>query len=140
MSIRVRNSGFGFVETMVSLVFLAVLSALAARFYAQVETKEEADLRHAREGVMLLNQALGAYCFDLGKPLPGKEQGGLQALVDEGYLEAVPKDPWGNTYRYVYPGVHSGRSFDLFSTGPDGRESEDDIVSWDLYGKPYRGT
>jgi Type II secretion system (T2SS), protein G len=44
-------------------------------------------------------------------------------------------DPWGNNYRYVYPGDHS--EYDLFTFGRDNQEDtqskidEDaDIVSW----------
>lgn len=41
------------------------------------------------------------------------------------------EDPWGNKLRYKYPGHGSDDSFDLFSLGPDGKESEDDIGNWD---------
>lgn len=135
-----NNGGFSLVELMVSIVFLLIAGALTARFYADVETQAEKDLRCAREGVMLLTQALGAYSFDLGKKIPTEEEGGLEVLVNAGYLEAVPKDPWGQTYQYVTPAVYSGRGYDLYSTGPDGVESQDDIVAWNLFGESYRGT
>ncbi|MCA9482205.1 MAG: type II secretion system protein GspG [Nitrospina sp.] len=138
--LRVGHSGFTFVEVMVSLVFLLVLGVLTARFVMAVETRKQVDLRKAREGVMLLKSALGAYAYDLQKPPPTSEEGGLGVLVKEGYLEAVPKDPWGNVYQYDYPGEISGRSYDLYSLGPDGTISEDDIADWNLYGKVYRGT
>lgn len=44
---------------------------------------------------------------------------------------AALEDPWGNKLRYKYPGHGSDDSFDLFSLGPDGKESEDDIGNWD---------
>jgi general secretion pathway protein G len=70
---------------------------------------------------------------------------GLEALVERpgnlplaprwreaGYLERMPLDPWGNRYRYLYPGLHG--EFDLYSLGADnalGGEGEDaDIGNW----------
>jgi type II secretion system protein G len=44
-------------------------------------------------------------------------------------LKALTLDPWGQPYRYVYPGRHG--AFDLFSVGPDGQEdTADDVTSW----------
>ena len=34
---------------------------------------------------------------------------------DGGYLERLPKDPWGNPYQYLNPGAHS--AIDVFSYG-----------------------
>ena len=133
------NAGFSFVEVMVSLVFLVIIGGLLTRFTMDVESPEEKDLRKAREGVMLLKSALGAYVFDLEKPPPSKAEGGLQALVKTEYLEEIPTDPWGNLYQYNIPAEYSGRSYDLFSLGPDGKESEDDITDWNLFGEVYRG-
>lgn len=56
-------------------------------------------------------------------------QEGLAALVQRG----VPLDPWGRRYVYRNPGG-PGHDFELFSLGPDGLESGDDIVHWNLYG------
>jgi len=135
-----RCAGFSFVEVMITLIFLAVLGGLVGKFTLAAESKKEMDLRKAREGVMLLKSALGAYVYDLDRSPPTAQEGGLEALVKEGYLDAVPKDPWDNLYRYVIPAVHSGRSYDLYSLGPDGTESLDDIADWNLYGRVYRGT
>jgi general secretion pathway protein G len=43
------------------------------------------------------------------------------------YIDSVPVDPWKRPYHYVYPGRKNSRSFDLYSVGPDGIESSDDI-------------
>jgi general secretion pathway protein G len=52
-----------------------------------------------------------------------------------GYLQTLPKDPWGNDYQYVRPGAHSSE-FDIYSLGADGQtggEGNDaDIGSWNL--------
>lgn len=67
---------------------------------------------------------------------------GLNALItkpqnDRGrwrgpYLKDKDKllDPWNNPYQYVYPGTHNKSGYDLFSFGPDGVASEDDITNW----------
>jgi general secretion pathway protein G len=41
-------------------------------------------------------------------------------------LRAIPEDPWHHRYLYRYPGAKQ-RQYDLFSLGPDGIESNDDI-------------
>jgi general secretion pathway protein G len=46
--------------------------------------------------------------------------------------ETLPKDPWGNSYRYEYPATHNKINVpDIWSFGPDGQENtDDDVVSW----------
>lgn len=64
---------------------------------------------------------------------------GLKALVvepddvsgwDGPYIPEIPLDPWGNAYRYCSPGIHNPDSYDLWSLGPDGVPSDDDIGNW----------
>jgi general secretion pathway protein G len=67
--------------------------------------------------------------------MPTTEQG-LKALVNQPTTEprprrwkqlmkTVPIDPWGNEYVYRIPGK-GGAAFDIYSLGPDGKESDDD--------------
>lgn len=44
------------------------------------------------------------------------------------YLDTIPKDPWGHDYIYECPGKHNTNSFDLISSGPDGRLGTDDDI------------
>lgn len=46
-------------------------------------------------------------------------------------LEYSLVDPWEQEYKYQYPGVRNPDSYDLWSLGPDGVESDDDIGNWD---------
>jgi len=46
------------------------------------------------------------------------------------YLRASPIDPWGNRYRYRFPGERNPETYDVWSLGPDGKESADDIGNW----------
>jgi general secretion pathway protein G len=55
-----------------------------------------------------------------------------------GYIAKVSKDPWGNEYRYAYPGTR-GLEYDLYSVGPDGQEGteesdKDNIGNWNVDG------
>ena len=51
-----------------------------------------------------------------------------------GYLDRLPRDPWGNPYQYLQPGLHA--EVDLFSFGADGQpggtDLDADIGSWQL--------
>jgi len=87
-----------------------------------------------------LKVPLAAYRIQMGS-YPTTEEG-LQALITAPanradrwkgpYIESktVPLDPWGNPYQYKNPGVKNADRFDLWSWGPDGRESADDIGNW----------
>ena len=51
-----------------------------------------------------------------------------------GYLERLPKDPWGRPYQYLSPGLKG--DIDVFSFGADGQSGgtgfDADVGSWDL--------
>ncbi|MDH5660577.1 MAG: type II secretion system protein GspG, partial [Gammaproteobacteria bacterium] len=47
-----------------------------------------------------------------------------------GYIKKLNKDPWGNEYLYLFPGTHG--ELDLYSLGPDGQPSDDDIGNWNI--------
>lgn len=46
------------------------------------------------------------------------------------YLESLPRDFWNRRYWYRCPGIHNPKSYDLWSLGPDGALSRDDIGNW----------
>lgn len=48
------------------------------------------------------------------------------------YIEGgrVPLDPWGHPYQYHTPATKNTRPYDIWSFGPDGVLSADDIGSW----------
>jgi general secretion pathway protein G len=97
----------------------------------------------AKMDIASLETALKMYKLDNGV-YPSTEQG-LLALVEKpetgmipkkwregGYLETrkVPKDPWGNEFVYISPGVHG--DFDLISYGRDGVPGGDDKAGLDI--------
>lgn len=137
--------GFTLIEIMVVLVILGILAGLIIpRIMGR---PEEARRTKARIQIESIETALKLYKLDNGV-YPTTEQG-LQALVEPpsvgelarawregGYLEKgrIPKDPWGNEYVYLSPGIHG--DFDLVSYGADGEtggEGKDkDINNWEL--------
>ena len=42
----------------------------------------------------------------------------------------IPRDPWGREYQYQAPGLKSGGAYDVWSLGPDGVPSSDDVGNW----------
>lgn len=133
--------GFTLLEVMVVVVILGILAALVVPKI--ISRPDEARVLAAKQDIASLMQALKLYRLD-NQRYPVTEQG-LQALVTQptiaplppnwkagGYVERLPKDPWGNPYQYLNPGVHG--EMDIFSTGadgaPGGEGNDADIGSW----------
>jgi general secretion pathway protein G len=138
-----RSRGFTLIELMVVLVILGVLAAMIAPKI--MGRPDEARIVAAKQDIATIVQSLKMYRLD-NINYPTTEQG-LQALVTKptidpipnnwksgGYLEKLPKDPWGNPYVYLNPGRHG--EIDVMSLGADGQpggEGKDaDIGSWML--------
>jgi general secretion pathway protein G len=137
-----RQGGFTLVEIMVVVVIIGILGALVVP--KLLGRTGESRVTAARVDIATLMSALKLYKLD-NQRYPTTEQG-LQALVQKptsgpaasgwkegGYLEKLPKDPWGNPYQYLSPGLHG--EIDVFSLGADGQPGgtgEDaDVGSWD---------
>ena len=136
-----RQRGFTLVEIMVVVVILGILAVLIVP--RVVGRTDEARTVAAKQDVAAIMQALKLYRLDNGR-YPTTEQG-IAALVTkpqgdpvpknwQKYLDRIPKDPWGNTYQYLNPGVRG--EIDVFSLGadnqPGGSGSDADVGSWDL--------
>ena len=135
--------GFTLIEIMVVVVIMGILAALVVP--KLMGRTDEARIMAARQDIATLMQSLKLYKLDNGR-YPTTEQG-LQALVTKptsgpaapgwkagGYIDRLPKDPWGNPYQYLSPGLHG--EVDLFSLGADGQPggagNDADIGSWEL--------
>ncbi len=131
--------GFTLIELLVVIIILGLLVGLVGpRLFGRVAQSKTAA---ARAQVELFGAALDQYRLDVGG-YPTSSQG-LDSLVHNPnaqnwngpYLKkGVPKDPWGNPYKYVCcPGQHG--EYDLWSEGADaapGGEGENaDVTSWD---------
>jgi general secretion pathway protein G len=120
--------GFTLIEVMVVVVILGLLAAIIVP--KVMSRPDEARAVAARADIGAITQALKLYRLD-NTFYPSTEQG-LQALVQRpstqpvppnwkqgGYLDRLPKDPWGREYLYLNPGVRS--EIDVFSLGADGQ-------------------
>jgi len=133
--------GFTLVEIMVVVVIIGILGALVVP--KLLGRTGESRVVAAKTDIATLMQALKLYKLD-NQRYPTTEQG-LQSLTTKptsgpaangwkegGYVEKLPKDPWGNPYQYLSPGLHG--EIDVFSYGADGQaggEGEDaDVGSW----------
>ena len=137
-----RHGGFTLIEVLVVVVILGILAALVVPRI--MDRPDEAKRVAAKADVGAIVQALKLYRLDNGF-YPTTEQG-LGALVNRpatnpapgnwkqgGYLERLPKDPWGSDYQYLAPGVKG--EIDVFSLGADKARGGDgnaaDIGNWD---------
>src|SRR5256885_7793214 len=137
------QQGFTLLEVMVVVVILGILAALVVPKI--ISRPDEARVMAAKQDIASLMQTLKLYRLD-NQRYPVTEQG-LQALVSRpsgapvpqnwktgGYIERLPKDPWGNPYQYMNPGLHG--EIDVYSFGadgvPGGEGTDADIGSWTL--------
>ena len=136
-----REKGFTLIEIMVVIIILGILASyVAVKLTGQTE---DARRTQAKVQIETFRTALDLYKLENGS-YPSTEQG-LQALVRQPevgklprkwrqYLSKIPKDPWGNEYMYLSPGLN-GQEFDITSYGDDnepGGEGKDaDVNSWE---------
>ena len=143
MKFRYRALGFTLIEMMIVIVIMGILASLIVPKI--MGRPDEARVIAAKQDIASVLQALKLYKLD-NQRYPTTDQG-LQALVTKptsppippnwkssGYLDKLPIDPWGNPYKYLFPGVNG--EIDVFSLGVDGAvggEGNDaDIGSWSL--------
>lgn len=133
------QAGFTLIEILVVVVILGIL---AAAIVPQIMDKpEQARVAKAKTDIRALETALDLYRLDNFR-YPTTDQG-LEALVEKpagtpepknwkegGYVKTLNADPWGNEYLYLSPG--SKGEIDVYSLGPDGVVSDDDIGNWAL--------
>ena len=134
-----NQAGFTLIELLVVIIVLGLLVGLVGpRLFGRVGQSKQAA---AKAQIELLGAGLDQYRLDVGA-YPNTSQGvdamqknpGAQNWNGPYLKKAVPKDPWGNPYKYRMPGQHG--EYDLWSEGADGSpggEGENsDIVSWDV--------
>ena len=117
-----RNSaGYTLFEIMLVLGIIAVL--VGSAIYMLVGNVDIAKEQRVESDIKAISIQLRAYDMqNLRKPTTDPKPRKWRQL-----METVPVDPWGQEYRYINPGKSKKNGFDLYSLGPDGVESADDI-------------
>ena len=128
------------------MVVIVILGILAALVVPKVMSRpDEARIVAAKQDIASLVAGPQTLQLD-NRSYPSTDQG-LQALVQKptsaplppnwkagGYVDRLPKDPWGHDYHYLQPGAHG--EIDVFSLGadgaPGGEGNDADIGSWML--------
>lgn len=124
-----HSGGFSLIEILIALALLAALAGLVIAGFGGVLDKGQEDVAK-RFVETSLETPLTRYRIDVGT-YPTTEQG-LQALMKAPsdrasrwrgpYIEREPIDPWGNPYKYRYPGQHNAAKYDIWTVSPDGKE------------------
>ncbi|MBT8081256.1 MAG: type II secretion system major pseudopilin GspG [Gammaproteobacteria bacterium] len=125
---------------MVVVIIIGLLVAIVAPNV--IGRIDDAQIVRAQADIDAIGNALKFYRVD-NFAYPTTEQG-LEALVTKpndptvrnwkpgGYLESMPRDPWGNPYQYLNPGNHG--EVDIYSLGRDGQPGgeglDTDIGNW----------
>jgi general secretion pathway protein G len=138
---RSRRAAFTLFEILIVVALIALLAGVAITNVDRIFGQNQESI--ARIFVNeTLKVPLTQYKIHMGS-FPTTEEG-LQALLTPPanradrwrgpYLDTpgnrLPLDPWGNPYQYRYPGTRNQDKPDIWSWGPDGRESDDDIGNW----------
>ena len=123
------QKGFTLIEILVVVSILAILGALVVPKI--MDRPNEARVVAAKQDIGTVIAALKLYKLDNGR-YPTTDQG-LKALIEKpsadpmpgnwkagGYLEKMPKDPWGHDYLYLNPGIKG--EIDVMSYGADGQQ------------------
>jgi general secretion pathway protein G len=109
-----RQSAFTLLEIMLVVAIIGVL--LAAAIYKMAPALDVAKVIRTKGDIQAIRTSLLAY-NGMNGFYPTTEQG-LNALVPR-LMEEVPKDAWGTTYVYRYPGRKNASGYDVFSAGND---------------------
>ena len=134
---RKCNAGFTLVELVLVITIISIL--VGGGIYYMMGNVDVAKEVKAETDIKALSTQLQVY--ESRNLTPPTTEQGLQALVQRPTSEPVPekwtqlmeevlKDPWGKQYQYKQPAERSKKGYDLYSLGPDGVESEDDIGNW----------
>jgi general secretion pathway protein G len=124
---RRRERGMTLIEILVVLVLIAIVMGIVGGNF--IQRGEKAKANAAKIEIGQIAQSLDLFKLEVGRYPTTQE--GLQALItapaglsnwNGPYWKkgTVPKDPWGNEYKYAAPG--QAGPYDIVSLGADGKE------------------
>src|SRR6188768_889486 len=122
-----RERGMTLIEILVVLVLIAVVMGIVGGNFLGKGEKAKADA--AKIEIGQIAQSLDLYKLEVGRYPTTQE--GLQALISAPAgttnwngpywkKSTVPKDPWGNEYKYASPAQNA--PYEISSLGADGKE------------------
>lgn len=136
-----QQRGLTRLQLLVALAVVAIIAAVAVPRLVDVFTHaHKPEVVAAEKDIDAIALGLQHYKRDTGD-YPSSEQGLLALIVKPtrspvpmkwqvgGYLDRLPRDPWGHPYQYRVS--EDGQEIDVFSfgaKGPDGGEDSDSIV------------
>jgi general secretion pathway protein G len=118
-----RNAGFTLIELMVVIVILGLLVGLVGPNV--MKAVDDGRISTAKAQMATMRDAVKTYRIKKGR-LPDS----MEEAKDEMSDGTIPKDPWGNDYRYEKTGKNT---FDIVCYGGDGQEGGEDEVDQDIH-------
>lgn len=148
-AMRSQQRGFSLIEIMVVLVIIGLLVSVVAPNV--LDRADEARVQKVQADFKAIETALKMYRLD-NYNYPTTDQG-LEALVNKpdsdpqplnwkkgGYLDELPRDPWGRPYQYLSPAEYGDKEFDLLTLGADGisggEDQNADLGNWQKPAQP----
>jgi general secretion pathway protein G len=116
-----RARGFTLLELMVVVVILGVLTALV--FPGIRRSWAKAQLEAARTQMSSLGSAVEMYRMSEHRFPPELKTLTEPDLTGEPFISHIPKDPWGEIYKYV---IISKRRYEIRCSGADQQPGTDD--------------
>ena len=127
-----ESIGMTLIEILVVLVLIGIVMGIVGSNFLGRGEKAKADA--AKIEIGQISQSLDLFKLEVGRYPTTQE--GLQALIaapagvtnwNGPYWkkQAVPKDPWGNEYKYAAPG--QAGPYDIVSLGADGKEGGEGV-------------
>ena len=131
---RKRLGGFSFIEVMVVIIILGLLSSIVGVYL--FDSAEQAKADATKTQIKGLETALDLYRLHNSR-YPSSEQG-LKALLEKPEVGIIPKnwngpylrgnnlpeDGWGSPYRYLSV---NGKNYEIISLGADGTDGGTDL-------------
>ena len=122
--------GMTLIEILVVLVLIGIVMGIVGGNFLGKGEKAKGDA--AKIEINQIGQTLDLYKLEIGRYPTTQE--GLQALItapsgvnnwNGPYWKngTIPRDPWGNEYKYTSPGAKG--PYDIVSYGSDGKEGGD---------------
>ncbi|HZQ60242.1 MAG TPA: type II secretion system major pseudopilin GspG [Casimicrobiaceae bacterium] len=129
---RAAQRGMTLIEILVVLTLIGIITGIVAGNFIGKGEKAKADA--AKIEIGQISQALDLYKLEIGRYPTTQE--GLQALIQAPTgvnnwngpywkKNSVPKDPWGNEYRYTAPATNA--PYEIVSLGADGKEGGEGV-------------